>query len=909
MLGGIVFFVINVCLYVCAVRLTRRLAGPMWLSSRLYRVVSTGVIACSLIVLSVLALGIPGHLSSRNLLILWVTAAGLVGLITLRRGAVRIPLQGSAVVTHERPGWPRTVLVALLLCGALFYVHSFYRQALNPPGNWDDLTYHLYFPATWIQTGTIDNPITAFGDIAPSYSPMNTEMLNYWVMHAWRSDVVARVLQHLFLVVCGGLIGLISRKAGSSSEAATLSGLLFILIPYYLTQGYGIRVDQTISNDITALALYLAAVYAGMFTGLLTSGGPAVIAGAALGLFVGSKYISLVLAVPLAIWMVFRIISGPRPRWFRVLILIGAAVVTGGFSYGRNWILTGNPIYPTQVTIGDWSVFTGPYTAESLHSSVYSMQFAWRTLFEGTAGYSSVLVMAICAIYLVVIGISLFDRWIGKRRVLPVCLLVLPVLNALIFHTAIPFKNARFLMFAAAPVLIVAARCWDAWRVPGWVVAIGLIAVDSLRGNLEAASFYPRYWKASIITVAVAGTLLVLYRRIVRRSPHPLIDRVGAIAGRSGLAIGVALMAFVWIPVGVMRDRQRPAEGYFGELLYKAKYPAWEFLLAQSDSVAEPLRIASAGLNCGYAFMGRGYKDQSLYVPVNDTGTMPHEFGDGNYREPMDRNVWIDNLSEERIDYLICQPVGTNIPEDRWAARMPDRFRKVFDDQCSRVYRFIDPFPTRENETAPDRIGHPDTMVLMTPEPGPGGDFIAVVVWSIDTDRPMEFEYSIDTTVLSKARYPSPAFSPRCIHRIHAPVPESLTPGNHAFTVRIRSESDDRVESIRLAGVRSIDRKTVVLLPAPAHLSPQDQTRLDPHSRFAWDSVPGAIGYLLGVTLPDGTRVDRFLHETDLDSYWEEEAYRRLPAGRYTWHVAAVDAHGYTGKPSTDIVFRVDSSR
>ena len=107
--------------------------------------------------------------------------------------------------------------------------------------------------------------------------------------------------------------------------------------------------------------------------------------GLAAGAALGTKSVGVVFVPPLlclavrddlctAVASPSQIRRGPRSSWL-------APVVSGGFWYVRNALLTGNPLYPLELEILGRRVLTGWYLPEAMHTSPYYLPVTdWRAL-------------------------------------------------------------------------------------------------------------------------------------------------------------------------------------------------------------------------------------------------------------------------------------------------------------------------------------------------------------------------------------------------------------------------------------------------------------------------------------------------------------------------------------------------
>ena len=122
--------------------------------------------------------------------------------------------------------------------------------------------------------------------------------------------------------------------------------------------------------DSIFVAGYLIAVY--FFLCYLRSDGgqPAmVLGGLAAGLALGTKPVGIVFIPPCSCSCWARSRRGPvrsGKGWLVGLAMLAGVVLTSGFWYGRNLILTGNPLYPLYVSLCGKTILQGWYGREAM---------------------------------------------------------------------------------------------------------------------------------------------------------------------------------------------------------------------------------------------------------------------------------------------------------------------------------------------------------------------------------------------------------------------------------------------------------------------------------------------------------------------------------------------------------------
>jgi hypothetical protein len=233
-----------------------------------------------------------------------------------------------------------------------------------PPYAYDALTYHLTTVASWVQTGSlVRSPLS----LCCAHYPGNAELLSAWPMVLLGSETLVNTVQVAAAVLGGVAVAGIGRTAGLSRRGAAAAGALFVLTPAVLAQA------PTSYIDVVLASLVLAGLHGiGRFAATartLRLVVPALCA----GFLSGIKGIGLLWAAALVLTAVVIAVVHVRrgrltgSRAARALLgVIGACALFGGWWYVRNTVDTGNPLYPFEVRVGDWSIFRGPLRVQDV---------------------------------------------------------------------------------------------------------------------------------------------------------------------------------------------------------------------------------------------------------------------------------------------------------------------------------------------------------------------------------------------------------------------------------------------------------------------------------------------------------------------------------------------------------------
>lgn len=261
--------------------------------------------------------------------------------------------------------WTLVVLAALALGW------RFLLALVLPPFAYDGLTYHLTIVAEWIQRGRIvPNP---YAECCARY-PSNAETLFGWPTVFLDHDLLADMPQVLLAALGAAAVAGLARWAGVRAGDAVTAGALFLLTPIVLTQA------NTTYNDLAVASMLLVALF---FVTRFLGARPfafghvpetprtsyALLCGLAAGFVLGAKSSGVAIAAIIGGLVLAhlgvalarrRITAGTAVR--TGLAFVAAVPVLGGWWYGRNWIETGNPVWPFAVKPLGAELFAGPAT-------------------------------------------------------------------------------------------------------------------------------------------------------------------------------------------------------------------------------------------------------------------------------------------------------------------------------------------------------------------------------------------------------------------------------------------------------------------------------------------------------------------------------------------------------------------
>lgn len=611
---------------------------------------------------------LPGVL---GLLSRW--AAGLCGLVVLALAWQLPTVGGRAAGAQSSPledgGRAWSVAAAVVGYAAVNILDAARHQAAEPAtGSVDTLTFHLPTVARWIQSGSfwqVDQfvPLLAHGNY-----PNNGDVVFLAAILPWHNDAFARLVNWPYAVIGGLAVYALARELRAPRSASILFGAVLVTLPTYVgSASAGALTDPILLATFGAGLLFLVRHFRTARTSDL------ILAGGGLGLAFGTKWygVSSVVAV-LAAWAVACLLARRPVRLVvRQAALLGALVLlSGGFWLLRNWVESGNPIFPVKARLFGQTIFEAPpdVIRERLGFSIAHYidrpgvlgEFVAPALKESFGAGGVLLVLGALLAGVLCVGVR---RLPEARRAASLCALavLLVAVYALTPYTAFGPDgrpvNVEFNTRYVLPALVVAAVV-SAWaggalgrlRV-GWELLAAAAVVEGARRGFDLST------TKLAATLALGGALgLAVVAGCVR------VPRVS----RPQAAVAVATCLLALIALGDNRQRA------FNELRYRSGDPALAWV---TRNAPEGRRIGLtgewtvAGLSPVLPAFGPRFGNDVEYVG---------RFVRGFLRAYDTKEQWLAAIRRRGYDLLVIgrgRPVQAETVEERWARSIG--FREV----------------------------------------------------------------------------------------------------------------------------------------------------------------------------------------------------------------------------------------
>ncbi len=386
--------------------------------------------------------------------------------------------------------WPsRSYSFAPLLVAALALSIAFAAAWTLPVWQWDSLGYHLPFVNFVLQRGARAD-VPALIPYISTY-PHNIEYLFLILRALLPNDDLVDIGQIPLGVVGALATAGIALRLGAKREHCLAAGALWLTLPAVFLQ------LPTNYVDVGSAAYLLLAT----FWLLTPSSRPDalrafLLAALALGLYLGSK--------PSAPLPTIVIMAALMPRLWNagraLAMAAGAALIVafGAESYLRNFVATGNPVWPIAVNFGPLQLHGERSVAKLVaagaaaprpHGGFFARIFeSWTTL-QGPHSFDMRLggfgpVVLFFALPLAVFGMKTRARYVGWTA----CLLWGAAVLASLAHPE-P-STARFVLAWPALLLALAVACLRPWRP---ALGVAALTVTSLLAAWSLWHAYPAF--------------------------------------------------------------------------------------------------------------------------------------------------------------------------------------------------------------------------------------------------------------------------------------------------------------------------------------------------------------------------------------------------------------------------------
>lgn len=247
---------------------------------------------------------------------------------------------GSSISSIRLPK-NRSLYETLLLFSILGFFPLLIINALTPAWDYDALLYHLEIPKQFLAEGRIGFNPEAFR----SAYPFLGEML-FIVGMVFRAESLAKLINLTYAILFILSVYAFAVRFFNREVALTAVGIL-VSTPILLIWATWVSIDY-VWGTYELWALYAVCLW--LLGQKQDTRKWLALAGVLSGLAASTKYISLPALLIVALLLLWKSVEGsrqPLAETFRNLLTFGvSAGMVMGIWYLKNWIWTGNPIYP-----------------------------------------------------------------------------------------------------------------------------------------------------------------------------------------------------------------------------------------------------------------------------------------------------------------------------------------------------------------------------------------------------------------------------------------------------------------------------------------------------------------------------------------------------------------------------------
>ena len=536
------------------------------------------------------SVGLPGLLGWLHPLP--VFAAALILCAALIVAAILNPSRSLRYAEEPDRFW----LAGIALFVVSFVVLFAHTRADQPVFSNDAMTYHFPAAVQWLQQGKIGLFQTWFFNPANTYSPLAGSVFITWLIVPFGSDVLARFVEVPALLcvglatyrLCRQLCSTEPGRAGPDRGGTPRLCAGFVAAAAVLARP--IFEPCMMGKDDLFVAFFFIAALVALSPEASKDRWGSLRFGIALGLLLATKYTALLCAPLLLV-----AIDGPRWCVRRWTMAAAAAIVLAGPWYLRNWIATGNPLFPVDIP----HLFHGLFTTS--HSAAFASIKSASSVIVGGA-YGMPIAMAAVLALAWILCLATVWRGIWSNPILRASVIGSAAGIAIFFWRS-PFPEVRFFL----PVFLMLFACLSAViprihrREKTAAAMAGLVLLAAILTVLDPGLWLTTAW-LSFISFVIAS-LGIAVRWWASRRPLRWI-LIGSIC------LGM-FCVFAYINWAAY-SRDSAADAFYA-VEYPEHEPLWR---AVNEIVPADATVAYTNIYLVYPMMGRSLSRRLVYVPT-----------------------------------------------------------------------------------------------------------------------------------------------------------------------------------------------------------------------------------------------------------------------------------------------------
>lgn len=650
---------------------------------------------------------------------------------TLKFLLIGVRCQGNKRTSLSRKpitGFPDSNIFIIVSIACLSLTLSGIIMNLQTPATgWDALTYHLEFPAQWLDQDKLGINRTYFGDLSPPYYPQLAELCIGWLLAPGLGSSIAELTQifwGIFYYFNLREILYHYRKRWPRHKRPTrlsVELLTWLFFAWPWVQSSMLVADNDIALLAGLSALWLAVLRIQSKPGVANF----FIAILCLGVVLSLKTTGLVYSTCLmiALFLIY-IVNDPRqfkqriatfcqsdPRWWQYILYSWAALalllITGAFWYLRNYLWSGNPMWPAEIQIFGYQIFEGYYPVD------FYKKHAFHSLQIGTYLKDPGLLLPGLSLTLLMPGAG----WRNLHTKINWQNLILPMLATIGFIFIIPLHQNRLslpiVLFCAPLALALLNRKYQNTILIGMIVlelACGIMRLAELYHNplhprlsateLSAATLQVDLLQAGWFTLLnlfmamglLATGLLLKFLKSGKKNP-PILSLLRRIALVSLITGCTLLVTFLL--------QRRNAQMYA-----HPQYPignAYAYVLKYIENTQkaenQAITIAIHGSNARFALRGMQLKHKvyyitdwprdlhALHIRRPELIYIPQDRGWFEIQPEFNQDLWRTRLFQLAPDFLFLVRNAATWGPTRKFIRQENNWTQIYTDTQIEIYR------------------------------------------------------------------------------------------------------------------------------------------------------------------------------------------------------------------------------
>jgi hypothetical protein len=348
--GALVLGIVLGCAAVCAsVLVARHRAADL---AGVPRAVAWGVIAAAFVYFAHLIPGILGGLAAGTVV---ATAVMLTAVALSIPERFRRPDVPEAPAPAREPRWVTWIGAGAVVAVATYLLGWALDNGGIYLGQQDVVSFHLPNVIQWVQDGSLWGIHDWIPNRAPGNYPQTGDVFMLAAILPWDSDFAVRFVTYPFVALMGMAIYAAGRELTAPPGTAALVAAAVAAMPavsYIAVSGLA---------DPEMLGLFAAGAFFLLRHWRTGDWFDLAIAGIGLGLAFGARWYAVpAVGAVLLVWAVARWRRGRAGFAAETGALAGLVALAGGFWLLRNWIESGNPVFPVEVAPLGLALFDAP---------------------------------------------------------------------------------------------------------------------------------------------------------------------------------------------------------------------------------------------------------------------------------------------------------------------------------------------------------------------------------------------------------------------------------------------------------------------------------------------------------------------------------------------------------------------